>query len=124
MCNHRGELSSSVMLCLFVRQVAGSFGLVFAIDWPKVMMDVWIFISSIVQIDFIRFPVSMHSSSHDLFDGNFWLIETTCASMHIIANTCKHSYLRIQTAALLHAHTWPQKHTYAKNMHAYTRTHT
>jgi hypothetical protein len=41
------------------RQVAGSFGIVFAIDWPQVMMDVWLFVSTVVQIDFIRFPVSL-----------------------------------------------------------------
>jgi hypothetical protein len=41
------------------RQVAGSFGSVFALDWPQVMMEIWLFISTVVQIDFIRFPVSL-----------------------------------------------------------------
>jgi hypothetical protein len=40
------------------RQVAGAFGIVFALDWPRVILEAWLFISTVVQIDFIRFPVS------------------------------------------------------------------
>jgi hypothetical protein len=43
------------------RQVAGSFSVVFNMDWPNVIQQIWLFIGTIVQIDFIRFPVS-HAS--------------------------------------------------------------
>jgi hypothetical protein len=41
-----------VIMC---RQVAGSFGIVFAVDWPKTMLDIWLFISTVVQIDSFAF---------------------------------------------------------------------
>ncbi len=47
----------------------------FAVDWPQAMMEIWLFISTVVQIDFIRFPVSY--------------VLLTNASMYV----CMHSYM-------------------------------